>query len=316
MEILVTKRIEWFGVENEGDGVNRGATPPLVNLGMSISERETTRAVVKRSREVSPLVVSVPVVARNEKRVVIRIRVFIDGHPCHGGIANGGLGQVLHPLSTGLPRSARGSHGVSRVSSRVIRTQPEIRVHRVASNPCGPTGPPLYRTQVIVGRALVNPQRVSEIRSQHPFSYIIYICVVRCQSPVNDIIHPVLESFIRDRVLGPRDSKVIGHVVSEIKRVLVPSQNQLLIITQALYSLRLGFCFAQCGQNHAGQDGNDSDDHQELNERECMRAGDSAAMRPEKALPAFVSTRRNQIRGVCSHKDKAMRYYARLVIVL
>ena len=70
-----------------------------------------------------------------------------------------------------------------------------------------------------------------------------------------------------ERVQPGRPNKLI----IEISCVQVPSEHKLLAVVQAQDSLRLGFGLGQGGEEQAGQNGDDRDDHQKFNEREASR---------------------------------------------
>jgi hypothetical protein len=76
-----------------------------------------------------------------------------------------------------------------------------------------------------------------------------------------------------------------GHPVIIVNEVEVPSVLQLLEVVNA--NDPMGFCFgpAQRGQEQSGQNGDDGDDHQQLNQSECK----------SRPLPNFTFNRSFQM---------------------
>ena len=60
----------------------------------------------------------------------------------------------------------------------------------------------------------------------------------------------------------------IGHLIAIIVSVHRHRDADLFEITDALGSRRLGLRPRQCGQQHSGENGDNRDDHQQLNQRE------------------------------------------------
>ena len=109
------------------------------------------------------------------------------------------------------------------------------------------------------GGALVNRSRIAEVSGKFSGGQKSRVGIFGACQPVLNVIHPVVttgDGFDSPMVVDVGVQVVVG--------VLDPGESELLDIVQAVNSLSLGFCLAERGEEHARQDGDDGDDHQEL----------------------------------------------------
>ena len=232
---------------------------PLLNLRVSISETETAGAVVVAGGQIVPTVWLRD--AGDQPAVIDAIGMFIRENPEAG---RGWIDDVGHSIIAPIFRKP------SRAACNVIISESFNKsVHGIATNAWHRTA--ANATRINIGGTLVNADGFFGVTPQ---SRLGQMQDVRVVPVVRQEIHPAIDPTIAAAVANIRWKFFV-----EIIGVIPPREIQLPQIVQADNTVGFGLGFGQRGQEHAGQDGDNGDNHQQFDQRECACPGTAMRLR-------------------------------------